>query len=232
MSDAGTPLVKICGLREPEHALLALDHGADFLGLVFFAPSPRWLTIVEAQRISQAVRHADPERRVKLVGLFVNETAEHMNAIADEVDLDIIQLSGDEQPELVEALNRPVIGTAHANSANTMEATARFQSWIEAETPPWAVIVDTKVPGLYGGTGTLGDWEFVASLTAKARVFLAGGLTPENVGPAIGTVRPFAVDVSSGVETDKRKDPAKIEAFLSNAQAARASLLTGQRGHR
>ena len=224
------PLIKICGVREPEHALHALERGADFLGLVFFAPSPRGLTIEEAQRVSAAVRQADPERRVKLVGLFVNETAEHMNAIADEVELDIIQLSGDEQPEVIAALNRPAIKTVHANDANTIEATARFRDWTEAATPPWAVMLDTKVPGLYGGAGVVGDWELAAQLSRQARIFLAGGLTPENVGAAIQRVRPFAVDVSSGVETDRRKDPAKIDAFLTNAQAARASLLAGQRG--
>jgi phosphoribosylanthranilate isomerase len=145
--------------------------------------------------------------------------------------LDVIQLSGDEQPELVAQLERPAIGTVHADNANTIEATNRFRGWIDAPTPPWAVIVDTKVPGLYGGAGVVGDWELAAELARQTRLFLAGGLTPENVGAAIRSVRPFAVDVSSGVETDKTKDPAKIEAFLSNAHATRASLLAGQRGN-
>ncbi|HYI14590.1 MAG TPA: phosphoribosylanthranilate isomerase, partial [Thermomicrobiales bacterium] len=102
-------LVKICGIREVEHALVAVEAGADMLGLNFYPPSPRYVTVEQARSIRDAVREADHDGQVRLVGLFVNETPEYMNAVASEVGLDVIQLSGDEPASFVAELGRPAI---------------------------------------------------------------------------------------------------------------------------
>lgn len=214
------PLVKICGVREPEHARIAVEAGADLIGIVF-AESHRRVGVDEARRIVAAVRESDHRRRVKVAGLFVNEPVDHMNRVAETVGLDLIQLSGDESPDLLGSLNRPAIGSVRASNENREKAGARFEAWFSLPQKPWAIIVDTHVPGIYGGTGRIGDWDLARSLARRYPLILAGGLNPENVTEAIETVHPFAVDVSSGVETDRRKDADKIRAFLAAARSAR-----------
>lgn len=208
--------VKVCGIREPEHALVALDEGADMIGLVF-ATSPRRVTVDEARAVVDAVRERDPERKMKIVGLFVNELADDMNAIARDVGLDIIQLSGDEPAQIVSDLRRPAIGSIRAAANDWHAAEQRLQDWIPFE--PQAIIMDAHVPGIYGGTGTVGDWDIAEKFARRYRLVLAGGLTPGNVRDAIRKVKPFAVDVSTGVETDGIKDPAKIRSFIRAARA-------------
>lgn len=216
---APTTKVKICGISEPEHALIAADAGADYIGLNFFPGSHRCIAIEQATTIAREVR-ATAGKSVKLVGLFVNESAERMNQIVRVVGLDIVQLSGDEDPELVAHLDVPVIGTVRVNDKNHPAARARFEAWVQARPSPHAVIVDSHVPGAYGGTGTVGDWDQARIFSKRYRTFLAGGLSPENVAQAIETVRPYAVDVSSGVETGRHKDPEKIRAFIAATRAA------------
>ncbi|HEX2280250.1 MAG TPA: phosphoribosylanthranilate isomerase [Thermomicrobiales bacterium] len=208
--------VKVCGISEPEHALIALEEGADMIGLVF-ATSPRRVSVEQAKSVADAVREADPDRKLQIVGLFVNETAEHMNQVAREVGLDRIQLSGDEPAQIVNKLLYPAIGSIRADASNWNAAVRRLQDWLFIS--PWAVHMDTHVPGIYGGTGTVGDWGIAEQFARRYRLILAGGLTPENVGNAITKVKPFAVDVSSGVETDGAKDPDKIREFIRTAKA-------------
>ncbi|MBA2453778.1 MAG: phosphoribosylanthranilate isomerase [Chloroflexia bacterium] len=211
-----TPLVKICGVREPEHALVALEAGADMIGLVF-AESPRRLTVDQGKAVAQAVREADPERKLKIVGLFVNETHELMNEVAREVRLDRIQLSGDEPASIVNKLRVPAIGSIRIDSENRQAAINRLGDWMIII--PWAVHVDAHVPGIYGGTGTVGDWPLASHFANRFPLILAGGLNPDNVADAIQKVKPFAVDVSSGVETGGVKDSTKIRAFIATAKA-------------
>lgn len=216
-----TPLVKICGIRTPQHALVALKGGADMIGLVF-ATSPRRLTVDEGRDIAQEVREADPDGRMKIVGLFVNETHEYMNDVAQQVGLDRIQLSGDESAMIVNRLRVPAIGSIRVNSEDRQAAINRLGDWML--TVPWAVHVDAHVPGIYGGTGTVGDWPLASHFANRFPLILAGGLTPDNVAEAITKVRPFAVDVSSGVETDGIKDEQKIRAFINAAKATSYSI--------
>jgi phosphoribosylanthranilate isomerase len=217
MSDSlQTPLVKICGISDPKHALIALDAGADMIGLVF-AKSPRRISVDEARIVADIVRAADPDANMQIVGLFVNETADHINEVAQTVGLDRIQLSGDEPAHIVNRLRYPAIGSIRASSANPNAAFRRLQDWVLVH--PWAVIIDAHVPGIYGGTGAVGDWNVAEQVARRFRTILAGGLTPKNVSKAISTVKPFAVDVSSGVETDGMKDPAKIRAFIKAAKS-------------
>lgn len=204
--------VKICGLRMPEHALAALVAGADMLGVVF-APSRRQVTPEDAQRIAQAVRRADPDRRVPLVGVFVNAPLTQMRELLAHGIIDLLQLSGDEPVELAaELAGLPIIKTLRLNDAPLEQAwlaypeTARFH-------------VDAHVPGSYGGSGITGDWTRAAALARQHPILLAGGLTPENVAAAIAQVRPWGVDVSSGVETNGVKDVARIRAFIAAARA-------------
>lgn len=211
-------LIKICGIREIEHALVAVEAGADMLGLVFYAPSPRFVTIEQARAVRDAIRHVDPAGRVRLVGLFVNETPEHMNAVAARVGLDVIQLSGDEPGSIVAELDRPAIASLRVDSSGKLDEERRFRELIAAE--PLAVMVDAHVPGMYGGTGTVADWFVAADFALRYPVILAGGLRPENAADAVQRVKPFAIDVSSGVETDGLKDSLKIRAFIAAAMSA------------
>lgn len=222
-------LVKICGVRTPEQALVAADAGADLIGLVFFPPSPRHVTVEAAAEIVRALRAAGPD--LLAVGLFVNENPARINAVAAEVGLDLVQLSGDEQPADLARIDAPLLRTLRVSSR---ESIVRVRERITGDTivaqrPGRLVgplgqaltpLIDAHVPGLYGGAGVRADWAMAATLSRLWPVFLAGGLAAENVADAIGAVRPFGVDVSSGVETDGVKDPEKIRAFV---RAARAS---------
>jgi phosphoribosylanthranilate isomerase len=143
-----------------------------------------------------------------------------MNEVASVVGLDLIQLSGDERASLLSELSRPAIGTLRVHSSGQVNEEARFREWIASEPRPWAVLIDSHVKGMYGGTGTVADWFLAADFAGRYPVILAGGLSPDNVALAIQRVHPFAVDVSSGVETGGRKDVVKIRAFVAAAKAA------------
>lgn len=202
-------IVKICGLRTAEHALAAATAGADLLGIIF-APSRRQVTPAAAREVVAAVRrHAPAGPRV--VGVFVNEDPATMDAVAAEVGLDYVQLSGDETPEQAAALRTPWIKTIR------LDGSALERAWLACETPE-PLHIDAHAPGSYGGSGQLADWGRAAALAALRPILLAGGLTPANVSEAITSVRPWGVDVSSGVETDGVKDIAKIAAFVAAAK--------------
>jgi phosphoribosylanthranilate isomerase len=210
-------LVKICGIREVEHALVAVEAGADMLGLNFYPPSPRYVTVEQARFVRDAVRQVDPDGRVRLVGLFVNEAPENMNAVAAEVGLDVIQLSGDEPATIIAELDRPAIASMRVDSSGKLDEEGRFRELAAAA--PMAIMVDAHVPGMYGGTGTVADWFVAADFALRYPVILAGGLRPDTAADAIKRVKPYAIDVSSGVETNGVKDPARIRAFIAAAKA-------------
>ena len=199
-------IVKICGLRTIEHALVALEAGADLLGFIF-APARRQVSTAEVAAIGAAVRAARGGDQVGLVGVFVNEAPERIAAIAAECGLNAIQLSGDEDQSVLRQLPQ---GCAIIKTIRF--AGAAEQSWLHAQGP--RLLVDAHVPGAYGGAGVVADWERAAELARHRPIMLAGGLTPGNVAAAIGKVRPWGVDVSSGVETEGVKDSAKIRAFV------------------
>lgn len=211
-------LVKICGIRDVEHALVAVDAGADMLGLVFYPPSPRNVTIEEARTVRDAVRNVDPAGRVRLVGLFVNEPATRINAIAEAVGLDVIQLSGDEPASMIAELDRPAFASIRVDSSGKLDEERRFRELSAAK--PLAIMVDAHVPGMYGGTGTVADWFIAADFATRYPIILAGGLRPDTAADAIQRVKPFAIDVSSGVETNGTKDSTKIRAFITAARSA------------
>ena len=206
--------VKICGLRTVEHALAAADAGATMLGFVF-APSRRQVTPEAAAAMVQAVRAARHIPHVECIGLFVNEQPAHIINVVAQCGLDAVQLSGDEPSSIMDALppNLPIL------KAVRLQGAPEEQRWLEVNHPHVRLLLDAHVPGSYGGTGTIADWERAAVLARQRPLVLAGGLTPENVAAAVRQVHPWGVDVSSGVETDGVKDCAKISAFIAAARA-------------
>jgi phosphoribosylanthranilate isomerase len=200
---------KICGITRLEDALAAVDAGADAIGLVFYAKSPRAVTVQQAQAI---VAGLPPF--VTTVGLFVDCQRSELNAILDAVPLDLLQFHGDESPAACEGFRRPYIKALRVRPGD--DVAARIGLYGSAA----GVLLDTFVPGVPGGTGEAFDWSLVPQgLTVP--IILAGGLTPENVRAAIERVRPYAVDVSGGVEASKGvKDSDKIHAFVRAVRSA------------
>ena len=200
--------IKICGLTHVDDALQACACGADALGLVFYEKSPRCVTREQARAIVAALPPF-----VTTVGLFVNESPETIREIVDFCGLDVIQLHGDEGPEACLFPPHRVLKALRVRGEESMAGVEHFSVS--------ALLLDAWHPDSYGGTGQLGDWKLAARLAAERPVILAGGLNPENVAEAIRQVRPYGVDVSSGVESSPgRKDPALVAAFIRNARAA------------
>lgn len=220
-------LVKICGISTVESALVAAGSGADLLAFNFYPPSHRNVTPEVAGAIVRELRAAG--HATLAVGLFVNEDSTRINAIADTVGLDLVQLSGDEQPATLAALARPILRAVRVAAGESLvrvrERLTSATTMLGPRDPgplgqPLTPLIDAHLPGAYGGTGMHADWAAAATLARLWPLFLAGGLTPENVGAAIRAVKPFGVDVSSGVETDKMKDLAKIRAFIAAVREA------------
>ena len=217
-------LVKICGLREPVHAQAAAAAGADLLGFVF-APARRQVTPDAARACIVAARSEASSRRVLTVGVFVDASAEEMNAAAEEAGLDLLQLHGDEPPELPAQLTRPVLKALRPPpGSRPVEVERAMERYRSIANTPIAFLIDGYAAKAAGGTGVRADWDLAASLAGDRPVVLAGGLDPGNIADAIAAVRPLAVDVSSGVETDGTKDAAKIAAFVAAAKRAFAAV--------
>jgi phosphoribosylanthranilate isomerase len=213
-------VVKICGLRESEHAVAAARSGADFIGFIF-APARRQVTPIIARDCIEAARATARGREIFAIGVFVDADPAEVNAVVAMAGLDAVQLHGAEAPETLGTLAVPAIKALRPRPGETLDdvlaAVARYQ---QASMPPVAYLIDGFSPGGMGGTGARADWELAAALSAERRILLGGGLDPINVGEAISSARPLGVDVSSGVEIDGRKDPAKIAAFLTAARLA------------
>ena len=201
--------VKICGITRIEDALAAARAGADAIGLVFEPKSPR---CVKPDQALSIVRALPPF--VTVVGLFVNAAPDTVETILGRVPLDLLQFHGDETPEQCRRYHRPYIKAIHMRPEVNLPEQAR--RYTDAE----GLLLDTAAANVAGGSGEAFDWSLVPSGLDKP-VILAGGLTPENVAEAVRKVRPFAVDVSSGVEQAKGiKDAAKISAFIEAVRNA------------
>lgn len=198
--------VKICGITNLEDALAAVEAGADALGFVFYAGSPRHILPGQAASI---IRHLPPF--VDTVGLFVDEHPDTVNSTANRCGLDLIQLHGDEPPGYCNSIQRRVIKAFRVKSIDCLDSASRYAVS--------AILLDAWSPVAHGGTGQTFNWEIAASAAATARIILAGGLTPGNVAAAVRQVRPYAVDVSSGVELSPgRKDAGMIREFINQAK--------------
>jgi phosphoribosylanthranilate isomerase len=205
--------VKICGITSPEHALVAAASGADYLGFIF-APSKRQITNERAKALVATVR--DAGYLTPIIGLFVNESPDRMVQTVNDVGIDIVQLHGDEPFELLDALPIMPIWRALRLRSGVQES-----AWLEHTNAHVTILVDAYVPDSFGGTGVRADWEAAAKLAATRDIVLAGGLTPSNVREAIKTVKPWCVDVSSGVERAGYKDNGLITAFIDLAKQER-----------
>ena len=223
--------VKICGITSYEDALCAAGAGADYLGFIFFKKSPRYVTPEAAGEItSRLTGHisasaprpaSDTGSRPlpRFIGIFVNETLAVVEETIHRAHLDYAQLHGDEPPAMLEALNGRGFKALRPTSAAEAGIDAEWYADLGPRDGP-QLLIDAYDPKEYGGTGKRADWNAAADLCQTCpRLVLAGGLTPQNVAAAVEAVRPWAVDVSSGVEIKPgSKDPDKVRAFVSSAK--------------
>lgn len=244
--------VKICGVRTPEHAVAAAEAGADFIGMIMVRESRRHVPPEVAREIVAAVprreaplsfagaglapppddvegwfRHGARQvetllaaRRPLMVGVFVSAAAWIVNEFIAETGIDVAQASGDDPWHYCLEVQRPTLKAVHVLPTDTPESLmARLEPGMAD-----MVLLDSRAGDRFGGTGQAFDWSVGAAVASRIPVVLAGGLTPDNVADAIRTVRPWAVDVSSGVETDGVKDVAKIRDFIAAVHATDAEL--------
>ena len=216
--------VKICGLRTAEAAWVAASAGADYLSFIFVEGVRRQLKAVEGQAIIRSYRTRGDRRDRRrgrgplVVGNFRNQDADWVNHVARQMDIDCVQLTGDEDDAYARSIHRPVLRQIPIRPETTR---AELSDLVQAQLDAGRTVVldhyDAKVPG---GGGVSFDWSVAEGVANREGVLLAGGLTPENVGDAIRQLRPWGVDVSSGVETDGVKDHDKIVAFIEAVRAA------------
>ncbi len=205
--------VKICGITNPQDAQLAVDLGADFLGFNFFPGSKRYLDAGYAESIVERLRG-----EIGKVGVFVNQSLDDVGDDSSTAEMDMIQLHGDESQEFINAIRTetelPVLKAFRVGKAFCSDILDNFDVN--------AILLDAFSEKEFGGSGSTFDWSIAAKLASgKVPIWLAGGLTPDNVAEAIRVVRPYAVDVASGVESSPgKKDPKKLEAFIRNAKNA------------
>lgn len=199
-------VVKICGITREADAREAVALGAAAIGFVFWPNSPRFIDPYRARRLARGL-----PAFVTPVGVFVNQPATYVNAVSSLVGLGAVQLHGDETPAYADGIRRPII---RAVGAHALE---EARQWPEAV----VLLVDAHDPVHRGGTGRTSDWRVAADLASRRRVLLSGGLNADNVGAGIAAVRPFGVDVSSGVEVAPGvKDREKMRAFFAQVRAA------------
>lgn len=200
-----TTAVKICGITTPEDACMAANAGADYLGLVF-STSPRKVELDCAKSII-----ASTNKALKHVGVFVDEPVDFVLKTIQDCHLDFVQLQGSESPEYCQHCTVPVIKGIHVDGPPDPAVLNAYNVH--------ALLFDTSVSGQSGGTGITFDWSWLDSTHIPRPFFLAGGLNPQNVASAISDVRPYGVDVSSGVAREARlKNPEKVRSFVRNAK--------------
>ena len=201
--------VKICGFTRAEDAVIAAGLGVDAIGLVFYPPSPRNVTIEQAVAITQAL-----PAFVSVVGLFVDAEPEFIKNVLSLVSIDCLQFHGDESPEACRFYGKPFI------KAIRMKADTNLSELAKQYADAAGLLLDAYHPGIQGGTGNAFDWELIKN-QGKLPIILAGGLSPDNAELAVQQVRPYALDVSSGVEAEKGiKDATKMAEFIKKTNLA------------
>ena len=203
--------VKICGMTQLKDALFAVEQGVDAVGFIFYKKSPRAVTM---KTVREIITKLPP--LVDTVGVFVNESAERLNKIADYCGLDLVQLHGEESPAFCRKIHRRVIKAFRVKDLQTIKQLEKF--------PVSGFLLDTFSDDLHGGTGKPFDWNLALPVKKMGPVILAGGLTPRNILQAVRQVRPYGVDVCSGVEKSPGiKDLEKVRAFLKNIRSGSKS---------
>ncbi|HID66427.1 MAG TPA: phosphoribosylanthranilate isomerase [Aquificaceae bacterium] len=200
--------VKICGITSPEDALFSANTGADYIGLITYKKSPRYVSKEKRLEILNAVK----KYFVRKVAVVVNESYEFIRELLDE-GFDLIQLHGDENISLAKKVGMERV----IKVFRVKDTVPSVGEWKKA----YAILLDTYSKNLYGGTGKTFNWEIASKLVEEGyKIFLSGGLRPENVEKAIRQVKPYAVDVSSGVEREKgKKDYRKVEEFVKTVKS-------------
>jgi phosphoribosylanthranilate isomerase len=203
-------IVKICGIKTLNDAIAAIDAGADYLGFNFYPKSVRFIEKQVCVDITSVLKEKYPH--FKLVGVFVNSSVEDMKDILESCSLDLAQLHGDDTVEILNTLDGKAFKAFRGVPEN-------INGFARSESPTF--LVDASVKGLYGGSGVTADWDGAAELAKKYQLLLAGGLTPENVAEAVRRVKPWGVDVASGVESEPgKKDASKMQAFVRAVREA------------
>lgn len=211
-------IVKIDGLREPEHAAIAADAGADLVGFIF-APTRRQVSHEVARACVEAAKAANPD--VLAVGVFVDAPLLEMQKAVEVAGLDVVQLHGEDALDATMSLGVPTLRALRPQpGALASDVITRIDECLTGDAASAAFLIDGYLAGAYGGTGVRADWNLVRSVCRLRPVMLAGGLDPRNVAEGIQLVRPLGVDVSSGVEVDGVKDRHLIVAFIQEARAA------------
>lgn len=202
--------IKICGITNVEDANVAVRAGADALGFIMYRKSPRWVDPAVARSIIAGLPPF-----VLPVGVFVNETAERVRTLMDECGFTLVQLHGDESALYCQNLGRPALKAVRLKDRGAFLALAEFHGRANVR----GFLIDAFSDQGYGGTGQTADWGLAQEAARSTPIILAGGLSPANVAEAIQIVRPYGVDVSSGVEKSPgKKDPDKVKAFIDAAR--------------
>ena len=220
---------KICGMRSLEHALAAADAGASLLGFVFVPGVRRQVSVERAREVIGRARELRGANCPNIVGLFANQPLQEVNRIVKQCDLNFVQLCGDEPPDYWDNVDAWVMRQVKVDDSlprKTAVSTA-LNEIEEVVNRLHLTLLDKRLKGALGGTGHTFDWGIASEIARRHPVFLAGGLAPDNVRQAIDTVRPWGVDVSSGVETDGIKDTNKIAAFANIVRATAAGRSPG-----
>ncbi len=206
-------IIKICGIKTLNDACAAIESGADYLGFNFYPKSVRFIEKETCAEITSVLKKEHP--KIKLVGVFVNSPVDEVKNILETCHLDLAQLHGDETPEMLESFS----GKAFKAIRLTSEfAETSVYPFLKSALLP-ALLVDAAVKGIYGGSGVTADWSAASELAKKYPLLLAGGLTPENVADAVRQVKPWGVDVASGVESAPgEKDAVKMIQFVKEVK--------------
>lgn len=200
-------LVKICGITSLDDAMDAIECGADLLGFNFYPDSPRYINPLEAKEIIQNI-----PTNIERVGIFVNEAADKVIDIALDMDLSFLQFHGDETPEYCNAMGRPWFKAFRLQDEKSLGLISHYHSeWL---------LVDAYVEKAFGGTGVVSNWDLARQAKKYGNLFLSGGLNPGNIEMALESVKPFAVDVASGVESSPGvKDKYKMDEFIKKVKS-------------
>jgi phosphoribosylanthranilate isomerase len=202
--------VKICGITDEDVAISCIENGVDFLGFNFVKNSKRYCQIENAEKIIKMLNHINRDRKVKYVGVFQNENCEKVNKIANLLNLDFIQLHGEENNTYIDQMNCKIIKKLVIPSNDGIQ---KIQIELQYKNKKYYLLDRYEQ-----GKGAMVDTTLAKIISQKTKLFFAGGLTPENVASIVKEVKPFAVDVAGGVETNEKKDKQKIKQFIQNAK--------------